>query len=510
MISEQFDTIIIGSGISGMSAGIILAGEGERVLITEQHDHAGGLTQIYRRAGMNFPTGVHRLGALKPNQALWYYFNYLGLTDRLSLVPLSETGFESYYFPEVCFKVPQGHGAYKRKLIQTFPSHTAAIELYFNDMKTCVSGVALYNPGISVERGLSHGFTQSADDYFSAIGIRGKLKSILFANNPLFGLSSHECPVMTHFLITDAYLNSSFRLNETQTPFAGALTRSFKSRGGTLKTGSRIDHILTHDRSATGVRLNTGEEIKAKKIIYSGHPALLPNLCPPKSFRPVYEKRLQNSKNTPGLFGVAMKWKKKNCPVADNDAYIYDSWDVNAHYQENKRQETPPIIFLSALPETNKNSANKDSGETDLAVTALAPLSVEDGDLLQTTYNVPGKQTYKETKARLAEEVMKQIETTFPGAGSRAKIIDTYSPNTFARYTLTPDGTAYGIKKTAQAFMQGFFSPATRVKNLFITGQSIGFSGIHGAVSSSVNLCSRLYPAGDLMNKIRNCQKETL
>jgi len=103
---------------------------------------------------------------------------------------------------------------------------------------------------------------------------------------------------------------------------------------------------------------------------------------------------------------------------------------------------------------------------------------------------------------------MNRIDQTFPGAWESAQIVDTYSPFTFERYTLTPDGTAYGIKKTAQAFLQGMFSPATRVKGLFLTGQSIGFSGVHGAISTSFNLCRHFYPDSYLMDKIRNHSKE--
>jgi hypothetical protein len=48
------------------------------------------------------------------------------------------------------------------------------------------------------------------------------------------------------------------------------------------------------------------------------------------------------------------------------------------------------------------------------------------------------------------------------------------------------------------------FSPATRVKNLFLTGQSIGFSGIHGSIVASVNLCNGLYGKSYLTDKILN------
>ncbi|MCA1794210.1 MAG: FAD-dependent oxidoreductase [Desulfobacteraceae bacterium] len=457
MATKRYDTLIIGSGISGMAAGIILAKEGEQVLIVEQHSVPGGLTQVFQRNGLYFPTGVHRLGALKPGQPLWYYFNYLGLTDRLSLVPLSGSGFENYYFPNYCFQVPAGHQAYRQKLIIHFPSQSEAVNRYFEDMSAFVSTIELYNPGVIGKPLPSHVFTQSIDDYFNAIGIHGKLKSILYANNPLIGLSSRECPVMTHFMITDAYLNSSFRINEGQTPFAGALTQSFAAKGGHLLTGSRVVQIDLQDRTVQGVKLSTGKVLKAGRIIYSGHPSMLPGLCPPKSFRPVYVKRLQTPVNTPGLFGVALRWKKKHCPVADNDAYIFDDWDINAHYEKHEHG-SHKMIFLSALPDQSPDQPEY----KDIAVTALTALSAADQNHLKASYTIPGKKAYKQAKAMLADRIMDRIEQTFPGACMHAKIADTYSPVTFARYTLTPEGSAYGIKKTAQNFLYSMLFDRTK------------------------------------------------
>lgn len=497
-MTSRYDTIIIGSGVSGMTAGIILAKEREKVLVVEQNDRPGGLTQTFKRRDLVFPTGVHRLGALNPGQPLWYYFNYLGLMDSLQLTSLSSDGFESYYFPDRCFKVPQGHGAYRAKLISEFPEKEAGIRRYFHDMAELVNGIELYHPGKTGSLDHSNRFTSSMDDYFKTSNIGGELKGILSANNPLFGMSSAECPVLTHFLIADCYLNSSFRIDETATPFAGALTACLESEGGGIRVKSRVEKILVEDRIAKGVALRSGEILVADRVIHSGHPALVPALCPPESFRPVYHKRLAAAKNTPGVFGVALKWRENHCPVIDNDAYLYDSWDVNAHYepQEKGNGKKPGMIFLSALPKGSPR-------ESDIAVTALANLSQDEFQKLGGEYQIPGKREYNRTKNDLARSIINRIEQTFPGTREAVEIVDTYSPFTFERYTLTPGGTAYGIKKSAQAFLQGMFSPATRVKGLFLTGQSVGFCGIHGAISTSFNLCRNFYPGSYLMDKVR-------
>lgn len=491
----DIDTIVVGSGISGMTAGIILAKEGEKVLVLEQHTIPGGLTQTFKRAGTVFPTGVHRLGALAPGQPLWLYFNYLGLLDRLELRPMAREGFETYLFPGESVKVPQDRRVWKAALAERFPDQAEGLERYFMDMAAVTGGLDLFDPGCTGQD-LSGEFTLSMADYFAGIGISGRLAGILGANNPLYGLPTDQCPVLIHFVVTEAYLASSYRINEAATPFSKAVADSFEAAGGRIRTGALVERFMIRDGTAEGVVLSGGETLRASKVIFSGHPARLPELCPPKTFRPVFEKRLASAENTPGLFGLCLKWEKKNCPVADNDAYIYGTWDVNAHYTQN--QDDSSMIFLSALPE------NPDTRNTHLGVTALAGLGQQTRHRLAAAHDLPGKTAYRDLKAAVAEKLMARIEAVFPGSRDQAEIVDTYTPATFERYTLTPGGSAYGIRKTARAFLQTMFSPATRVKGLFLTGQSIGFCGIHGGISASVNLCRHFLPQGVLMEKIRN------
>ncbi|WP_321491753.1 NAD(P)/FAD-dependent oxidoreductase [uncultured Desulfobacter sp.] len=497
MAAERFDTIIVGSGISGMTAGIILAGKGQRVLIIEQHAVPGGLTQTFRREGLVFPTGVHRLGALNEKEPLWYFFNYLGLTDYLDLVPMARDGFEIYYFPDCTVKVPQNHDQYKDKMKSMFPDNAPAIDRYFQDMAASIRHLALYNPGCEPGPDTSSRYLGALDDYFENIGIKGRLKSILSANNILFGLPSSQCPLLTHFLITDAYLKSSFRINEQSTLFSQALSSRFTALGGKIKTRAKMTRLMITDRAVQGVELEGGQILEAPQVIYTGHPSRLPQYCPPKTFRPFYEDRLATAQNTLGIFGVCLAWNQTHCPVTDSDAYIFNSWDVNAAYGivEEELQNLPDVIFLSALPGPG----------TQLAVTALIPLKERTRHKhFREGSGQKGQTVYKKNKAILAEQVMERLEQVFPGTRENARIVDTYSPATFERYTLTPEGSAYGIKKTAQEYLSTSFSPATRVKGLFLTGQSIGFCGIHGGISTSTGLCRGFFQEGELMKNIVN------
>lgn len=66
-VSKQhtmWDTLVLGSGISGLAAAAALAHCGQRVLVLEQHTVAGGQTQTFQRQGWTFATGVHYIGGV--------------------------------------------------------------------------------------------------------------------------------------------------------------------------------------------------------------------------------------------------------------------------------------------------------------------------------------------------------------------------------------------------------------------------------------------------------------
>ena len=54
---DNFDVVIIGSGIGGLCCGSLLASRGKKVLICESHSQPGGVAHTFTRNGYKFESG---------------------------------------------------------------------------------------------------------------------------------------------------------------------------------------------------------------------------------------------------------------------------------------------------------------------------------------------------------------------------------------------------------------------------------------------------------------------
>jgi all-trans-retinol 13,14-reductase len=65
-LADQWDAIVIGSGIGGLTVAATMAKlAGKRVLVLERHYTAGGFTHTFRRPGYEWDVGVHYIGDVR-------------------------------------------------------------------------------------------------------------------------------------------------------------------------------------------------------------------------------------------------------------------------------------------------------------------------------------------------------------------------------------------------------------------------------------------------------------
>ena len=63
-LNDNYDVIVIGSGISGLCSAALLSMEGKKVLVLEKHFKVGGYTHTFRRQNYEWDVGIHYIGGM--------------------------------------------------------------------------------------------------------------------------------------------------------------------------------------------------------------------------------------------------------------------------------------------------------------------------------------------------------------------------------------------------------------------------------------------------------------
>ncbi|HBK96569.1 MAG TPA: all-trans-retinol 13,14-reductase, partial [Microcoleaceae bacterium UBA10368] len=96
---QDFEAIVIGSGLGGLVAAAMLARYGSRVLVCESHTIPGGAAHSFSRRGFHFDSGPSFYCGLTDPQS----FNPLRqvfdiLEESIATIPYDPLGH--YHFPE--------------------------------------------------------------------------------------------------------------------------------------------------------------------------------------------------------------------------------------------------------------------------------------------------------------------------------------------------------------------------------------------------------------------------
>ena len=126
---ENYDTIVIGSGIGGLTTAAFLSKEGQKVLVLERHYTAGGFTHVFKRKGYEWDVGIHYIGEVqRPNSAIRRIFDYI--TDgKLQWADMGRV-YDRIIIGEKEYELVKGIENFKEQLAQYFPEEEKAIDEY--------------------------------------------------------------------------------------------------------------------------------------------------------------------------------------------------------------------------------------------------------------------------------------------------------------------------------------------------------------------------------------------
>ena len=490
----KYDVVIIGSGLGGLECAHILSKAGMSVLLLERGTQAGGCLQSYRRHGLAFDTGFHYVGGLDEGQSLHSAFRHLGLLhlpwQRL------DNHFDRVTIGNQTFSFAQGYDAFVETLTVAFRAERDALNRYADMLKQCgEQQFDALNPQTGESSVLSRFFETSAYQYLTETFHDPLLINVLCGTSLKMELRKESLPLFTFAHGNGSFIESSWRLKGDGSLIVNSLVDGIRMHGGEIICNTEVRELVEKDGKLVHAVCSNGEIYEGTIFISNIHPAVTCNLVKQSSrMKKVYRSRITHLENTFGMFTVSLRIKPQTLRYFNWNQYIYKEPDVWTFHLKNN--PVSGVLVSCRIPEDGSKYVQQ--------VDLLTPMNWSECEQWSHTEVGRRGEDYKAMKKRVADECITLAERFIPGLRDRITGCYTSTPLTYRNYTLTPEGSAYGLRKDFRNPIITLLSPRTPIPNLLLTGQNLMLHGLHGVTMTALFTCAEVLGKEPIWNIVKN------
>ena len=515
-LAEEWDAIVIGSGIGGLTAAAMLSVHGgKRVLVLERHYVAGGFTHSFHRPGYEWDVGLHYIGQVQDQRsAVRRAFDHI--TDgavRWSALP---EVYDRAVIDGRIFDLTAGIERFREGMKQYFPSEGKSIDKYIRAVRAVnrVSGLyyaekVIPGPAAALAGSLLRApFLRWANrttlEVLESITCNRELIGVLTVQWGDYGLPPSRSSFAIHATIAGHYFGgASYPVGGAST-IAAAILPLIERGGGAVVTSAEVADITCCEEGATGVRMSDGREFRAPIVISDAGATntferLLPRAIPVLGVLRRELGTLPASTAHLSLY-VGLNETDETLGLTGTNLWVYPGFDHDENLQQfAANQESPlPVVYISFPSSKDPDFRHRHPGKSTIEVITLLPYDA---------FERWGGQRWKHRgeeydllKQQLAARLRHELERQEPAVAGHIDYTELSTPVSTRHFMNYGKGEIYGIASTPARYAIRELGARTPIRNLYLTGQDVASPGIVGAmyggvISASVALGKNLMGA---------------
>jgi len=453
----DYDAIVIGAGISGLTAAAYLARGGARVLVCEQAGQVGGLFNSFWQEGYLFDGGikaVENAGILIPMLA------ELGLLSqvRLHKSPVALITEKTVHPIRSLADVE----AYFQFLAGHFPDQKVGLQrvlddvLHIGDLLGALVGLVRSSFEEMPDEAAAP--ESSAKDRLAALGhlpatlmhVRAPLRRYLgtrLSNPSLVNLLSHLFPDGTGALFGLAYFSMFLDYYYPEDGIQAvptALAGGIEAAGGEILLNTPVARICLEHGRASGVALADGTELRASHVVAAGDARqTFTQLMPAAAVPPSFTRKLLAAAPSHSVFAVFLGL---DIPVEQLNlqgcGHLFYAPDLTGIGEADRDREdyfarVPQELSVPCL----RQASLAPRGKTGLILSALTSWRYAHNWGLNA-----GKpsEAYRRLSEKLARQMVASLETFIPGLSHHVDLCVTATPYTLQQRTSNFQGAIMG------------------------------------------------------------------
>jgi all-trans-retinol 13,14-reductase len=477
----EFDAVIIGAGLGGLSCAAAFARQGFKPLVLEQHYVPGGYASTFKRpGGFVFDVSLHST-TVGERSGVWNLIPGFPEIKDVEFVP--HPYLYRAIFPDHDFRVPQKDlKKYIAKLVDYFPEQEQGIQGLFEDMEGLSRDIGkLSQAGGQVDTSsfpkdypyLFKSYTKTWGGMVDARIEDPKLKAIVSVLWGYYGLPPSRLSCFYYALPTLSYLQDGgyYPVGRSQ-KISDAFVKFITDNGGTVKLRSKVDKILVKDHVAYGVKTIDGTEYKGKVVVSNANAYdTFHKMMDEKDRLKDYVAKFDDYSISLSSFQIFLGLKKDlvgELGVEDSEIFYMTGYDDDAAYRTQLEADVENSGYGLMLYD-NVYKGYSPEGKNTINILTLQGYS--HWEKFEKDYWEDNKKEYRAEKERMADILIKKVEeTVLPGLSDAIEVKEIGTPLTNVRYTGNYRGAIYGWDQTMNNTGPNRLPHSTPIFNLYLAG----------------------------------------
>lgn len=474
--SDEYDAVIIGAGIGGLTCGCYLAKAGLKVLIVEQHHKPGGYCTSFKRKGYNFDATTHYLGSFREGGILNNIYHELDLSHKVEIMRFDPSNV--VLCPDYRIRIRCDINETIFELQEAFKNESKNIADFFrfiSDSNLTSLFAKLRNKT----------FRELLDDYF----YNNQIKSVLGVFLGNIGVPPSRASALSSvILFREFILDGGYYPKGGMQKFSDAFAERFVESGGEIIFNKKADKIVVENNTVKGAVID-GNIFMKSKVVVSNVDAMSTfcQLIGKEHLTGNFIRKINSLEISPSAFIVYLGLNKSYATILNDRCswwcYLNRDMDAEKLFSDLDRKDRPysdDFVFC-VFPSSHDAS--------------IAPPGKDIIYLI-----VPAKMTNQEywhdNKYSLAEEMIRKAEIVIPDVAASIAVKEIATPLTMQRYTLNRNGSSYGWTSTLSQIDSETMPTSSPISGLYLSGhwatQGTGQGGISTVAYCGKNVAEQI------------------
>lgn len=490
----DYDDLVIGAGMAGLTVAALLARSGRRVLVLEAHDVPGGYAHTFGVRRYRFCAQVHYIFACGEGETIHEVLDTLGIAERVPFVRLDPEGFDHVVVGTERVRIPNGLAKYRDRLVRRFPRWERPIRRYFHEVAAIGDELDALPPRITPWVALRSAHRHwrllrylrwTLADLYDHVGMPPLLRAILAGQSGDYLLPPRDVSLLLHVALVCGYDKGAYYPENHFFHFVDAIADVVRtSPGCALLLESDVEKIHVDGGRVTAVSTTRGQTFTARRYVSNVDPRKTSELAGGALARDRRRLAYEYSCGTFTMYLALRGIDLREHGFGSWNVWHYPHVDIDRMYDDQlvRHDLTNPWLFMSTPTLHSNKPGLCPPGEQILEIaTALdherfARLRRDD------------RRAYNREKKRIVDTVLEVIEERYvPKLREHLSLRIAGTPATNERFCRAPAGNSYGAALVPANVRPGR-GPYRALDNLWLANATAGFPSVAGAVGAGARL----------------------